>query len=402
MKTEPGREFSRIIGRPKICIVTPQYPPKDWGGLARTVENIALLAAHIGLDVHIAHIYTENTSYVLLDENRTTEIIHTITVHRIKAGKQSIPEKGRKLGDCSHTLTLQMMYHSLEQLYLDEKFSLFHSFFLFPCVYITGLLAKRYHIPLIATLVGNDINKYMFSPEKVAACRSGLENANRVVALSQDLLDKAHSLSPVKHKGDVIYNSVSIPDQIWTDPPAKPFCVGFAGIFKYAKGLPYLFKAVAEIAQKQDIILELPGRVRKEEMDIFQQALDQTGIKPFLRLLPPISRDRINDWLMTLHLFVLPSLTEGCPNMLMEAMALGLPCIATQTGANPVLMDPMVSGMIVPWGNSKELEIAILNMMKDREAARSMGRKAREKMMLFSKERETNAWEKIYKTFMEF
>jgi len=153
---------------------------------------------------------------------------------------------------------------------------------------------------------------------------------------------------------------------------------------------------------EQDIILELPGRVRKEEMDIFQQALDQTGIKPFLRLLPPISRDRINDWLMTLHLFVLPSLTEGCPNMLMEAMALGLPCIATQTGANPVLMDPMVSGMIVPWGNSKELEIAILNMMKDREAARSMGRKAREKMMLFSRERETNAWEKLYRTFLEF
>jgi len=189
----------------KNCIIIPKYPPKDRGGLAGTVKKIAAIAVELRLEIHIAHIYVEKNSYVLIDN---------IKIHRIKTGKESFSNRERKLGYCPHTLTLQMMYHSLEQLYLEEKFSLFHSFFLFPTGYITGLLAKRYNIPLITTIVGNDINKYFFSPEKVAPCRSGLENADMVVAMSSDLLDKAHSLTPIKHKGKVIYNSVSIPGKI--------------------------------------------------------------------------------------------------------------------------------------------------------------------------------------------
>ena len=386
----------------KICIITPRYPPENWGGLAKTVKKVSNIAAKLILNVHIAHISVENNPCILLDENKTTEIIDNITVHRIKSGKEIQDKRKRKLGDCPHTLTLQMIYHSLEKLYLKENFTLFHSFFLFPSGYIAGLIARRYNIPLISTIVGNDINKYFFSPEKVASCRSGLENADIIVALSKDLMDKADSLTPVKHKTKIIYNSIFIPDEKWKKPEGKPVRVGFAGIFKYAKGLPYLFKAVANIAKKEDIVLELVGKVREEEEKIYNEAVEKTGVKPFLKLHSPMPQDKIYKWLRELHLFVLPSLTEGCPNILMEAMASGLPCIATETGANSILIENMVSGLLVPWGDSKELEKAILKIIRNKSLAQSLGREAREKMSEFSVEREIKSWEEIYRKFIKF
>jgi glycosyltransferase involved in cell wall biosynthesis len=383
----------------KICIVTTKFPPKDWGGLAKSVERMALYARDFGLNVHVAHMITEENSNIFLDENRKTDFRDGITVHTIRAGKEFFSGK-RKLGDCPHTLTLQMMYHSLEKLHLEENFDIFHSFFLFPSGYITGLLSKRFNIKSIVTLAGNDINKYLFSPEKVSSCRSGLENAERIIALSNDLLDKAHSITDVKHKGTVIYNSVLIPQSRWKEPDNEIFTIGCAGIFKYAKGLPYLFKALAEVAKKEKITLQLAGRVREEEKENFEEMVKKTGIEPYF--FPSIPREKINDWLLTLNLFVLPSLTEGCPNILMEAMAAGLPCVATRTGANEVLVDDRISGLLVPWGDSIALEEAIFEMINNRSLREDMGKRGREKMKEFSPEKEKKEWEILYRELIDF
>ncbi|MEQ8222060.1 MAG: glycosyltransferase [Candidatus Eremiobacterota bacterium] len=383
----------------KICIVTTKFPQKDWGGLARSAERVALYAADFGLDVHVAHLVTEENSHILLDENRETVLRDSMTVHTIRAGKEFFSDK-RKLGDCPHTLTLQMMYHSLEKLHIEEHFDMFHAFFLFPSGYISGLLSKRFNVKSIVTLAGNDINKYLFSSEKVAPCRTGLENADRIVALSHDLLDKASCIADIKHKGTVIYNSVLIPPCRWKEQENKIFTVGCAGIFKYAKGLPYLFKALGEVAKKENISLHLAGKVREEEKENFDKMVKDTGIEPhFTHSIP---HEKINDWLLTLNLFVLPSLTEGCPNILMEAMAAGLPCIATRTGANEVLVEDGISGLLVPRGDSKALERAIFEVINNSSLRKSLGEKAREKMKAFSPEKEKKAWEILYRELIDF
>lgn len=382
-----------------ICIVTPEFPPEQWGGLAKTVGNVARHARDMGLHAHVAHFVVVPDSFVLLDENRETVTADGFTYHRIRVGKEILLNGQRELWDCPHTLTLQMMYQSLEMLHAVHGFDLFHSFFLYPMGYVSGLFANRIGVPSVVTIVGNDVKKYLFSPEKTAVCRSGLENADRVAGLSRDLVEMANALTPIRDKSTIVYNSVDIPDEEWngnteTDDGVR---IGCAGIFKYAKGLPYLFKAVASLGSHRKVTLELRGTVRPSEQCVFDHAMNRTGVKDRTRLLEPVAPDRISEWLRSLDLFVLPSLTEGCPNILMEAMASGLPCIATATGAVEDLIEDGVSGRVVPWGDSRSLAEALRELLEDPDRARSLGRAARMRMQRFSRKREFLAWQDVYR-----
>jgi len=390
--------------RPKICIATPEFPPQQWGGLARTVERVSRHARDMGLEVHVACFTIDPEGLVLLDENRQTQELDGISVHRLKVGKERMTDSGREIWDCPHTLTIQMMYQSLEMLHRDKGFDFFHSFFLYPVGYITGLLAKRYGVPCVATIVGNDIKKYTFSPEKVAVCRSGLENADRVIALSHDLVEMADALTPIKQKAGIIYNSVVIPDQAWSAdrPPGRSFRVGCAGIFKYAKGLPYLFKALAQLRSEASLVLELSGELRPSEKPIHEQMLERTGIQDLVVLREPLPHYRVPEWLRSLDLFVLPSLSEGCPNILMEALATGVPSIATRTGANEDLIDDHMSGLLVPWGDSAALARALKEMLENKDLRQTLGSAARLKMQHFSPARERRDWERIYRDLIGF
>jgi L-malate glycosyltransferase len=297
---------------------------------------------------------------------------------------------------------LQMMYQSLEMLHGIERYDLFHSFFLYPVGYVTGLLARRKGVPTVVTIVGNDVKRYVFSPEKVAVCRSGLENADRVVGLSRDLVEIADSLTPVDGKSRIIYNSVRIPEHAWTPErfSGEARRIGCAGIFKYAKGLPYLFKATAGLAASRSVLLELRGHVRDSEQETYEYMVERTGIGHVLRLLEPLPHDRVPEWLRTLDAFVLPSLTEGCPNILMEALASGVPSVATRTGAVEELIEDGVSGLLVPWGDSAALGGAMGRLLEDRALAESLGAAARFRMSQFTAERERLAWEAVYRELL--
>jgi glycosyltransferase involved in cell wall biosynthesis len=386
----------------KLCIVTPEYPPEQWGGLARTVEKVAAHAVSVGVSVQVAHIVLTDSPVVLLDENRQSFERDGITVHRLKVGRERVDEASRDLWTCPHTLTLRTAYQSLEKLFRQEQFDLAHSFFLYPIGYLTGMLAKRLGIPSVVTLVGNDVKKYIFSPEKAAVCRIGLETSDMVVGLSRDLIEMADAVTPVQSKARIIYNSVEIPSESWT-PTAeneRPLKIGCAAIFKYAKGLPYLFKAAAKATVNKKIRLELRGTLRDSERDTFESMIYLTGVDRLVRLKKPLPHSEMPAWLRSLDMFVLPSVSEGCPNILMEAMASGLPCVATTTGANEDLIEHGVSGLLVPWGDSEALAAAINTILDDPERSAVMGAAARARMECFSPAHERDAWQQAYSDLM--
>ena len=380
---------------PKICLVTPEYPPLRWGGLARTALRVSEHLAGLGAIVHVFHHRTVDGLPPLLDENRTTENHGDIVVHEVTLGRETFPQ-GRSLWDCPHALTLQMLFESLEMLHRKEDFDAFLSFFLYPTGFVAGLLARREERPHVACAVGNDVKKYVFSPEKTAACRSALANADRLVFLAEDLLALADSLVPIRDKSRVIYNSVVQGTARWPGPRKQgPFSVRSAGIFKHAKGLPYLIKAIAALRRTGEIFLDLAGETRPEEIPLRDAIIDRFGLADVVRPHGVVPHEAMPEWLAQGDVFALPSVSEGCPNVLMEAMAVGLPCVTTRVGAATTLVEDGVSGLLVDWGDAGQLETALGRLRAEPELAASLGSQAARRMALFSPERECREWEAL-------
>jgi glycosyltransferase involved in cell wall biosynthesis len=91
----------------------------------------------------------------------------------------------------------------------------------------------------------------------------------------------------------------------------------------------------------------------------------------------PGERNDVPDILRGLDCFVLPSLSEGFSNTILEAMASGLPVIATNVGGNRELVDDKITGELVPAADPHALAQKMLGYARDRDAARTAGRHGR-------------------------
>jgi sugar transferase (PEP-CTERM/EpsH1 system associated) len=91
----------------------------------------------------------------------------------------------------------------------------------------------------------------------------------------------------------------------------------------------------------------------------------------------PGARDDVPELMRAMDLFIVPSLAEGICNTLLEAMATGLPVIATAVGGNPDLVQPGVTGSLVPAGDPKALAAAMAAVLSDDAQRQHMGRAAR-------------------------
>jgi glycosyltransferase involved in cell wall biosynthesis len=101
------------------------------------------------------------------------------------------------------------------------------------------------------------------------------------------------------------------------------------------------------------------------------QLAESLGLSRNIRFLGAV-RD-VPTLLRSASLFVLPSLTEGMPVTVLEAMACGLPVVATRVGGTPEAVEDSRSGLLVPPGNPSQLADSILKLLSNPAAAREMG-----------------------------
>jgi sugar transferase (PEP-CTERM/EpsH1 system associated) len=103
------------------------------------------------------------------------------------------------------------------------------------------------------------------------------------------------------------------------------------------------------------------------------------------------------DWLNSFDVFVLPSLSEGMSNTVLEAMATELPAIATSVGANPDLVDDDQTGFLINPRDVRSLADRILRLTADRELRLEFGKRARQKVALeFSLQRMLENYSRLY------
>lgn len=126
-----------------------------------------------------------------------------------------------------------------------------------------------------------------------------------------------------------------------------------------------------------------------------QAMLDMAGASSLVWL--PGERGDVPDVLRGLDCFVLPSLAEGISNTILEAMASGLPVVATAVGGNPELVSEGVTGRLVPTNDVEAMAQAIVDYARHPESARAAGQAGRKEVERhFSLDAMVGAYQALY------
>ena len=138
-----------------------------------------------------------------------------------------------------------------------------------------------------------------------------------------------------------------------------------------ARAFVLLLQMVPQAGQPLRLVMVGDGPLREQVADI----LDQAGAGALAWLAG--ERDDVPRIMRGLDLFVLPSLAEGISNTILEAMASGLPVVATAVGGNPELVDEGRTGTLVPPADPQAMAQAMLRYYADAAECRRQGREAR-------------------------
>jgi glycosyltransferase involved in cell wall biosynthesis len=174
--------------------------------------------------------------------------------------------------------------------------------------------------------------------------------------------------------------------------------VGTVGRFEQPKGHIHLLEAMMRVHRQHpgtrallvgDGPLRPPMEAKARELSL-SETVTFTGIR----------RD-VAEILALLDIFVLPSLWEGLPVAVLEAMAAGLPVVATRVGGVPEVVIDGVTGLLVPPRNPDALSEAILRLLQDPDLRHRMGQAGRERVReRFSLEQMIRKTEALYERLL--
>jgi glycosyltransferase involved in cell wall biosynthesis len=119
------------------------------------------------------------------------------------------------------------------------------------------------------------------------------------------------------------------------------------------------------------------------------------GLRGHVRFLG--QRSDIPEFLSAIDTYVLPSLCEGISNSLLEAMATGLPVVASKVGGNPEVIVEGETGLLFPTGNHRELAAQLVLLYQDFEFRARLARAAVQRVReQFSLEHMVRQYEEMY------
>jgi L-malate glycosyltransferase len=112
-------------------------------------------------------------------------------------------------------------------------------------------------------------------------------------------------------------------------------------------------------------------------LDQIRERVEAMGLQSRIELLGWQSREQVQALLSRSDVFLFPSHTEGMPNSVLEAMALGVPCVTTRVGALEDVIVNGRSGYITDVGNIDGLSEAVAKLLADPQLARTIGEAGR-------------------------
>jgi teichuronic acid biosynthesis glycosyltransferase TuaC len=217
-------------------------------------------------------------------------------------------------------------------------------------------------IPTISIADGSDVNQLSHSYLGWGyACRCLNSESSTVIFVSIALKEKANSLGLNGGTNAVLYNGADIHlfQTTSTKPDDTVFTILSVGRLVPVKGYQILLTAFArlykQLNQLATLILVGEGPLRGA---LAQQATD-LGIFDAVEFVGAVKHEKTVSYYQRAHVFCLPSFSEGSPTVIIEAMACGIPIVASDVGGVGEIVSPE-TGILVPPGNPELLCEALL------------------------------------------
>ena len=262
-------------------------------------------------------------------------------------------------------------------------------------------ISRLRRIPYIITLRGEDVTlakkKLFRSVQKFLFKRAGYLASN-----NQALLDEV-SYPGLKTPMEMITNGVSLETFGAGNGPAmrKKFNISsdekvvlFIGWMIKRKGVDYLLKGWSKLkGEKRKLLLVGEG----PDQDEFEKLAEDLGIKEQVIFAGKSLPTEIPSVLAAADIFILPSLAEGMPNVVMEAMAAGKPVVATRVQGTPQLMGDM--GILIDSKNSEQITKALQELIDNPEKCSSFAKGGKQRIINLGLTWKNSAenYEEIYK-----
>ena len=348
----------------------------DAGGMNVYIVELAKRLAAIDIEVEI---FTRATSAALPP---SVELAPGVLVRHVTAG----PYEGLAKEDLPAQLCA--FTHGVTQAWADHRpghYDLLHSHY-WLSGHVGRLAAERWGVPLVHAM-------HTMAKVKNAALAEGdtPEPAHRVTGETQVVRAADRLIANTEREAEelrrhydadtgrvaVVHPGVNL-DRFRPDPSGIPL---FAGRVQPLKAPDILLRSVARLLADRPLLRERirvpvvggPSGSGLAEPEGLQKLAAGLGISDVVLFRPPVGQDQLADWYRAASVLVMPSYSESCGLVAVEAQACGTPVIAAEVGGLPVAVRNGVSGVLVRGHDPVDYARALCDFADDPSLSARMG-----------------------------
>ncbi len=241
----------------------------------------------------------------------------------------------------------------LRRLHAEQPIDLIDAHYVYPDGYAAVMLGLKLNIPVVVTARGTDIDLFSRMPLIRPMIRKCLKSAKGVIAVSSALKERIVELGIEAEKVSVIRNGID-PEIFYPRDRAEARhrlglkteekIIVSVGALVLLKGFDRLIDAMALIEDKRVKLYVIGEGPERAALGV---RIAESDLKDRVFLIGPRPQEELAEWYSAADLFCLASRREGCPNVVIEAMACGAPVVAVDVGGIRELVGNESNGRIV-------------------------------------------------------
>jgi len=366
----------------KIVILVSSFPPKWLGGMEIATQNIARYLAKDGNEVHVV---TSLDSGLPEEIQKDNFFIHGASYPKIKI-----------LGTIIFWIKCFFLIKKINPEIVHSQTIQMGS---------PSFLAKKFWgIPYIVYCRGSDV--YFPWKFKKIISKMVFNSADAIIALTDDMRNELkkyckkdiivipNGIDLEKFKG---FSKQAVRDKFKIHFNKK--VILFVGNLRSVKGIDYLIGAMNSIKEKvpEAVLLLVGDGEQKKELE---EMVKHLNLEENIIFSGKVLNKYIPEYMSASDIFVLPSLSEGFPMVILEAMASGLPIVATKVGGIPEVVKDGENGLLVEPKNSKQIAEKVLLLLENNELREKISNNNIEKAKEYSWRNTIDKIEKIYSEVM--